>query len=172
MPDQSSRPSTGPLTDDERATLVRGGFDPVPRDYGDDDPALRYQRFCDEIVTTALTPEDAAVRLKVPVAAVWKLIGDRTLCTIHSHGRVSGIPAFQFLPDGGGLVPGIGEVSRAIPSPVTVFEIASWLVVKHPDLVVGEEETPLTPLEWLAAGHDPSVAAQLAEGEFLPGFLP
>ncbi len=172
MPDKSQIPSSGPLTDDERAMLVRGGFDLEPRDYGDDDPALRYKRFCEEIVATALTPEEAAVRLGVPVATVWKRIGDRTLCTLHEHGRVSGIPAFQFLPDGGGILPGIGEVTRAIPDPVTVFEIASWLVVKNPDLVVGEDETPLTPLEWLAAGNDPSVAARLAEGEFLPGYLP
>jgi hypothetical protein len=167
MPANPQIPATGPLTDDERAVLIQGGFDLEPRDYGDNDPALRYQRFCDEIVATALTLEEAAARLGVPVATVWEYIGNRTLCTLHEHGRVSGIPAFQFLPDGGGLVPGIDEVTRAIPDPVTVFEIASWLIVKNPDLVVGEDEAPLTPLEWLAAGHDPSVAAELAKGAFL-----
>jgi hypothetical protein len=37
-----------------------------------------------------------------------------------------------------------------------------WFTTTNPDLVVGEDETPVSPLEWLRAGFDAAVVADLA----------
>jgi hypothetical protein len=40
--------------------------------------------------------------------------------------------------------------------------VQSWFLSPHQDLVIGPEEAPVSPLQWLRAGNSPEVVAELA----------
>lgn len=104
--------------------------------------------------------EDAAERLGVNGSRGRQRLADRSLCGIKHVGSWR-LPAFQFTERG--LVPGIDIVLKALPADLSVVAIARWLETPNPDLCTrDDDERPLTPLEWLAAGHPAGAAADLA----------
>jgi hypothetical protein len=82
--------------------------------------------------------------------------GGRLLALPTESGDVV-FPAFQFGPDGK-VEPTIGRVlAILLPVVVTPYTVASWLRSPRDDL--GRQ----TPLDWLAAGHDPDQVIAAAE---------
>lgn len=113
-----------------------------------------------EIVESALSVEEAARRLGVNGSRVRQRLADRSLYGI-KHAGSWRLPSFQFMKRG--LVPGIDVVLKALPRDLNVVAVARWFETPNPDLCTrDDDERPLTPLQWLAAGHPAEVAAALA----------
>ena len=75
-------------------------------------------------------------------------------------GPVWRMPRWQFA--GGWVVPGAERVFPAIPANAHPVALARWFTSPDPDLVVGPDETPVSPRDWLAGGGDPAEVARLA----------
>ncbi len=113
-----------------------------------------------EIVESALSVEDAAERLGVNPSRVRQRLAERSLYGIKLAGSWR-LPAFQFTTHG--LVTGIDAVLKALPAALSVLSVARWFNTPNPDLCTrDDDERPLTPLAWLAAGCPPGAAADLA----------
>jgi hypothetical protein len=91
-----------------------------------------------------------------------KRLGQRTLFGI-KDGRSWRLPRFQFDAKKKKLVRGIDKVLPRIRLDAHPLEVVTWFSIPHQDLVVGENEEPVTPLDWLAGGRSPETVAQLAD---------
>lgn len=109
------------------------------------------------ILDTSLTGAEAGKRLGVGPSRIRQRIGDRTLYAVKS-GRAWRLPAWQFTRRG--EIPGIAAVIRALPDEAGLVEVDGFVNSPNVDLVV--DDVPATPLEWLAAGHDPQPVMQIA----------
>jgi hypothetical protein len=70
--------------------------------------------------------------------------------------------AFQFA--GRSLIPGLERVLPHLPRDLHPLAVLGWLTRANPDLYSDVDETPIAPLDWLRAGHDPERVARLATG--------
>ncbi len=112
------------------------------------------------MVVTDLSVAQAARKLGIDESRVRHRLSERTLFGTKVRGTWV-LPAFQFSTDG--PVPGIEQVLPHIPADLHPVALLNWFTLPEPDLVVGEEETPVSPRDWLLMGRDPKVAANLAE---------
>ncbi len=143
--------SDNELTDPELAVLRRGGI-AVAEYPGTPDPLADYAVEFAAILSTSLSPADAAGRLGVSPARVRQTIQSGALFAVRVGGRWR-VPLFQFTPDG--LVPNIGAVNGAAPGTIDAVSLQRWYTTPDPDLRAPDERT-LSPLEWLKAGRDPT----------------
>ncbi len=150
------------FTEVEADALRRGGFDLDARTLGKDDPVVRAAAEHAAILASALTTAEAAVRLGVSEGRVRQRFGQRTLYGLQGR-RGWLVPSFQFAP-GGGELPGWDRVVPHLPERMSPVELLGWLTLPNPDLVVGEDERPVSPRDWLLAGSDPARVAELAAG--------
>ncbi len=148
------------LTADELSFLREGGVDPDGEIRGLD-PVVRGVAEHAAILKSALTTAEVAAALGVTEARVRQRLQKRTLFGIETrHGWR--IPSFQLSEEG--ELPGWSEVAPRLPAGLSAVELLGWLTLPNADLVVGEEETPVSPLDWLRAGRSPKVAAAVAAG--------
>ena len=84
----------------------------------------------------------------------------RTLFGI-KEGRAWRLPKFQFEARGR-LVRGIEKVIPRIRPDAHPLAVQSWFLAPHQDLVMGPDEQPVSPREWLRAAKPPDVVADLA----------
>jgi len=147
------------LTSSEEAALASGGVEHVP----DDDIQLVQARAAVEyleLLGTSLTIDEAAGRLGVNPSRIRQRLAERSLYGLKDGSRWL-LPAFQFASKG--LVPGVGAVVRKLPSDIGAVAAARWFSTPNPDLRArDDEETALTPLQWLLGGNPPEAAADLA----------
>ncbi len=115
------------------------------------------------LVADSLTANEVAVRLGVDVSRVRHRIADRQLYAMRKGGGVR-IPMFQFGADGKPL-PGLALVLAAIPRDAHPLSVAGFFETTQPELV-DEADVPMTPVQWLDAGGDPTLAVDLAAGAF------
>ncbi len=114
----------------------------------------------------SLTLEQAAKALGVSTARLRQRLspGQRTLYGV-KDGRAWRIPKFQF-EKRGKQVRGIGKVLPQIRPDAHPLSVRAWFTTPHQDLVVGEhggdDEQPVTPIEWLSSGRPIEAVAQLA----------
>lgn len=112
------------------------------------------------LLSNALSVEEAATLLGVNTSRIrQRLSRERSLFGIKS-GSAWRIPTFQF--DGRRAVAGIEKVLPNIRPDVDPTGVSRWLSLPHPDLVIGEEERSVSPLQWLRSGRDPIVVSELA----------
>lgn len=111
------------------------------------------------VIASGLTTRQAAERLGVSRSRISQRLADRELFAFRVDSRLV-IPSFQF--QGDGLVPGISQVNRALPPTRHPLTVVRWFNTPQPELEV-DDGRPLTPLEWLSQGGDPSVVCGLAE---------
>jgi hypothetical protein len=106
----------------------------------------------------------AAGHLGVAESRVRQRLGERTLYGIKRPGGWR-LPRFQFTTrvTERGTVPGIERVLPRLAPDLHPLEVVGWLTTPNPDLTVGEEERPVSPLDWLTAGLSPAAVADLAE---------
>lgn len=109
------------------------------------------------IIDASLSGAEAAKRLGVGTSRIRQRIGDRTLYAVKS-GRAWRLPAWQFTRRG--EIPGMAAVIRALPDEVGLVEVDGFVNSPNVDLVI--DDLPVTPLEWLAAGHSPQPVVQIA----------
>lgn len=144
----------------EAAMLARAGMRLEPRDLGPNDPIVRAAAAYAAILATSLTVQQAAQKLGVDPSRIRHRLADRTLYGIRLPSGWR-IPSFQFTD--GQLVPGVAEVIRCLPEDLHPLVVYNWFTSPKADLVVGDEETPVTPIEWLMLGGDPKTVSELAE---------
>ncbi len=115
------------------------------------------------LLSESLSLDDAAKFLGVSPARLRQRLSrkERTLYGI-KDGRVWRLPRFQF-ERSGKLVRGIATVLPHVRSDAHVLAVKTWFSSPHQDLVVGENEEPVTPLAWLSAGRPAKDVAMLAE---------
>jgi excisionase family DNA binding protein len=147
------------LTSSEEAALARGGVGPV----SDDDIPVAQGRAAmeyDELLRSSLTIGEAARRLGVNASRIRQRLAERSLYGLKDGSRWL-LPAFQFAPKG--LVPGVSVVVRKLPPDIGAVTAARWFGSPNPDLCTrDDEETAMTPLQWLLGGNPPEAAAELA----------
>lgn len=143
----------------EEAALRASGLDLEPRS-GPDPLAMTAVRYA-AIVERSLTSRAAGERLGLAGGRVRQLIADRSLYSFLMGSRRL-IPESQFLP-GGGLVPNIVVVNRALSPRLHPVEVFNWLHASNADLFADEDlDATVSPVDWLKAGHDASRVALLA----------
>lgn len=168
---RGKRPEAPPLGKHEADLLDEAGFgegaagasgaSPSARDAPG---ALERSRMAFELLLKDSVPlEDAAKALKVTTGRLRQRLAPdvRTLYGFKEQGDWR-IPRFQFQAKGK-LVRGIDKVVPHLSSNAHPLAVHTWFTTPHPDLVAGEKEEPVSPVEWLAAGRDPEEVAQLAE---------
>lgn len=140
------------FTEEEAGVLARGGLTLEPY-AGSRDAASRIAASYAAMLSLALTESEVREMLRVGASRVRQRVAERSLYTI-GVGRERRFPAFQF--DGRNLVPGIGEVLKAMPDDLHPFEVEGWLTNPNPDLTMdendGETSEALSPREWLISG--------------------
>jgi hypothetical protein len=114
------------------------------------------------LVNQSFTLQIAASILAVNPSRLRQRLAQRTLYGIKEGGSWR-IPTFQFDARRKKLVRGIEKVLPHIRADAHPLAVASWFSTPHQDLVVGEEETPVTPLQWLAGGRPSDPVADLAK---------
>src|SRR5436190_18665775 len=157
------RPPPNPaaeLSDDELALLAAGGmrFDPLPA--GAEHPLVRTAAQYAVLLGSSLSVAQAAAQLGVAESRVRQRLGGRTLYGIKRPGGWR-LPRFQFARQG--MLPGIERVLPRLAPDLHPLEVVGWFTTPSPDLVVGAEERPVSPLEWLNAGLPPDAVAALAD---------
>ena len=150
-------PSTS-LTASEQKALQRGGLDLTPVTWGKEDPLLCTAAEYAVLVASAYSVNQVAELLKVEPSRIRQRLGAHTLYGVKEQGNWQ-LPRFQF--DDGHLVPHMGAVLARIRAGVHPVGVWRWFTTANPDLVVGNDETPVSPLDWLRAGLDPSPVADL-----------
>jgi len=115
--------------------------------------ALRYG----ELLVRTLTVKEAAVRLGVTEGRIRQRLSERTLYGI-SKNQGWRLPEFQFVDHG--TLPGIERVLPALDAGMHPLAVEGFFTRNQPDLEF--EGEIVSPVDWLAAGGDPAVVAELA----------
>lgn len=140
------------FTEEEADVLARGGLTLEPY-AGSRDAASRTAARYAAMLSLSLTESEVREMLGVGASRVRQRIADSSLYTI-TAGRERRFPAFQFYERN--LVPGMGEVLKALPDDLHPLEIESWLTNPDPDLTMdgkdGETSETLSPRGWLISG--------------------
>lgn len=149
-----------PLSASELRALAEAGIDlagPPGDPTGASQVALGLER-AREMYVQALSPQEAAVRLKASPAAMEELIENGAVATIDGPDgpRMS---AWQFV--GNALVPGTAKVVRAAGD-LHPLSLAGFMT--HPNADLKIQGTMLTPLEWVSRGKSVRRVIDLVEG--------
>ncbi len=70
------------------------------------------------------------------------------------------VPQFQF--ENGKLISRIEIVIRVLDPNLHALAVIRWFTTPNPDLTTGEDETILTPLDWLRTGNSSGAVARIA----------
>lgn len=142
------------LTDAEHEALALVGVTVRPVDQG-----LLLRNAMTRLQARALWPTVAQVaeRLGIGTSMVRKRLGAGQLLGEHDHRNAWRIPAWQFA--GSQIVPGLTDVLPRVPAGLDLDAVEQFFTEPNPDLIV--DEIPVSPLTWLATGHDPSMVVPL-----------
>lgn len=157
------RPSPDPaaeLSDEELTVLTAGGMRVDPLPVGREHPLVRTAALYAALLGSSLSVAQAAAHLGVVESRIRQRLSERTLYGIKHPGGWR-LPRFQFAD--GGTVPGIERVLPRLAPDLHPLEVVGWFTTPNPDLAVGEDERPVSPLDWLSAGLPVDAVADLAE---------
>jgi excisionase family DNA binding protein len=144
------------FTQGEVEALARGGLDlSQSSGQGLARAAARYAA----LRAAALTEREAAALLGVSESRVRQRVGEGTLYAVRA-GRERRLPRFQFADEG--LAPNVGEVLREIPEDVHPLTVERWFATPDPDLILEDDDDPLSPRNWLLSGGSAEVLRPLA----------
>ena len=151
-----------PLTDAEDRLLREAGLAPGPLAAAEAHGLHRTTAEYARLLHDSYTVERAARLLTVNTSRIrQRLTGrPRTLYGI-KVGKIWRVPTFQF--QGRRLIPGIERVVARLAADLHPVAVYRWFTSPTPDLTF-EDDTPLSPLDWLRSGHPPEAAAELAAG--------
>ena len=154
-----AKPGQEGLTAEEVEAARSGGLDPQPARGARADPLVQGVVAYASLIHTGLTTRQTAARLGVSDARVRQRLQARTLLAVR-EGLSWKLPVFQFTKRG--ELPGWGAVCPSLPPAASPVAVERWLGLPHPDLVTGQNETPMTPRGWLLEGRPPEAVAALA----------
>jgi hypothetical protein len=154
------RPPADPATEldpETRRILEEGGLTFEPLAPGEERALAATATTYAFLLRDAGSVADVARRMGVTPSRVRQMLRARELFAIR-EGETWRVPWFQF--DGDRPVRGLDRVIRVLPSdlhPVAVFNV---LTLPDPDLEL--DDRPVSPLEWLRSGADPTPIVELA----------
>ena len=148
------------LTSAEQEALRRGGLDLRPREWGQEDPLLKTAADYAVLVASGYTVGQAAEHLGVDPSRIRQRLAARTLYGIKSRG-VWRLPRFQFSENG--LVSHADLVLPRLRDGVHPVGVWRWFVTPNSELTLDDEdETAVSPRDWLLQGLNPRPVAELA----------
>jgi excisionase family DNA binding protein len=153
----------GGFTLAELSVLREGGLTFDASEYGNQvsRTASKYAA----ISASALTVREAAVLLAVSEGRVRQKISEGRLYAIRGRNGERRLPRFQFSERG--PVEGMQETMREVPPGVHPVSLQNFFLSPNPDLYLdAEEETPVSPRDWLLSGGDPRAVTPLARELF------
>jgi hypothetical protein len=154
-------PSPGRLTEEQVQGLTEIGVN-VEVVGGVTDPGAELAARETAVTSGALTAAEAAKRLSVSPTRVRQRLTSvpPTLIGRRVAGGEWRLPAFQF--DRGNVVAEWGsEVIAALPAGLSLGHLRA-MFTRPNDVLRDENGRPLSPIDWLAAGHDPTRLVGLA----------
>jgi hypothetical protein len=157
-----ARPLADPrheLSASDIALLEQGGFELEPLPLDDTHPLIRSAAAYAALVASSLSVSQAAARLHVEDSRIRQRLGARTLYGIKLRSAWR-LPLFQFTRQA--TVPGIETVLPRLDPAVHPLSVVGWLTTPNVDLVHGDDEEPVSPLNWLLAGLPVEPVAELA----------
>ena len=152
------------LPPEELELLRNGGFSTKREALGSEDPVFRGALDFSALIVSAVSTKEAAALLEVDPSRIrQRLIGPRpSLYGVKWRGAWL-LPRFQFA--GKAEIPGFDEVVPHLDPRLNPVAVARWFLSPSPDLVVEkDDEEPMSPRDWLLAGHSPMEVARRAEG--------
>jgi len=155
-----AEPTSAALSKEEKRLLRKGGFDPdAPVSTA---PIEQAAAAYAALLASSLTVEEAAKRLGYSDASRVRQRLTSTPATLYGVklGSEWRLPAFQF--DKNGLVPGLERVIPALDPALGPVAVELWLTSPHVDLIEEDEETQVSPLDWLRTGRRVNVVVELA----------
>jgi hypothetical protein len=111
------------------------------------------------LIETSLTTTQAANYLKVDVSRIRQRLRERSLFGIEYDGERR-LPRFQF--ERKQVLPGLREVIGALPEQLNPLDVAEWFLSPNPDLELAEQDSPLSPRDWLLHGEPVTAVVALA----------
>lgn len=138
-----------------------GADDLSPLEAGAESPKLHGAAKNAALLASALSVQEAARRLGVDASRVRQRLAQRTLYGMRVDGAWR-LPLFQFTDDLSAVVAGFGVIAPALAD-LHPVGVANWFTLPHIDLVVGQDETRVSPRDWLLSGGDPRELLPLAE---------
>jgi hypothetical protein len=147
------------LSTSEIAILEQGGFDlePLPLDAAH--PLIRSAAAYSALLASSLSVSEAAARLHVEDSRIRQRLGEGTLYGLKVK-SVWRLPRFQFIEEG--TVPGIEIVLPRLDPALHPLSVVGWFNTPNPDLVYGQAEEPVSPLDWLRTGRPAEPISELA----------
>lgn len=131
------------LTRAEIEALSRGGVERNPaRLELERDPFVRSAVEYGAMIATSFTVPEVAKMLRVDDSRIRQRLSSRTIYGIRLPSGWR-IPRFQF--DGERLLPGVDRVLPHLRKNLHPLELLHWFTTPSPDLVVGDDETPISP---------------------------
>jgi hypothetical protein len=163
LPDRPAPDGRGELSAAEVEFLQRAGVDPSDFTPTSEGPASALARTAAEyavLMAASLPPTEIADRVRVDESRVRQRINQHTLYAVRD-GRGWRVPIFQLDATGHALLPGL---ERIVPHfyDAQLVEVAHWFLSPQADLE-GSDGEPMSPRDWLLTGHDPKLAATVAE---------
>ncbi|HEY4238883.1 MAG TPA: hypothetical protein VGM88_03675 [Kofleriaceae bacterium] len=114
------------------------------------------------LIRGSFTIDQAAKALAVTTSRIrQRLSAGRTLFGL-KEGRGWRIPKFQFASKGK-LVRNIDVVLPHVRADAHPLVVKNWFTLPHPDLVIGNDDQRVSPIDWLASGRPADVVAALAD---------
>jgi len=159
---ENLRPGGDGLTEVEEALLARGDLATEWKGPEEQSPIARTMAEYAVILDRALSVTEAATLLGITPARVRQRVNasPQTLYGVKLSGEWK-LPRFQFQLRTKRLVPGIEVVIQEIPESLDPVSVVRWFTSPNPDLQIDDAEA-VSPVDWLATGHEPAVAAALA----------
>lgn len=120
-----------------------------------------------ELRVTAASPSQVASALKVSMARVRQLRGERALWAIREGADRWVFPILQFEvdPRDDGVatrqIPGLAVVFQALPQDLHPLAVQGFMLTPQPDLVL--DGVPVSPLVWLRGGGDVTAVLNMAQ---------
>lgn len=156
------RPAPDPvheLSSAEQAVLLEGGFSLEPLAPDRTHPVARTAAAYAALLGSSLSVAEAARWLGINQSRVRQRLAARTLYGIKEMAEWR-LPRFQF--DERRAVRGTERVLPRLDAALHPLAVVGWFTTPHPDLVPGEDEAPMSPREWLRAGHPVELVAERA----------
>ncbi len=113
------------------------------------------------LLETSFTTSQAAEYLKVDISRIRQRLRERSLFGVEYDGERR-LPRFQF--ERKHVIPGLREVLGALPEQLNALDVAVWFLSPNADLELTEEDTSLSPRDWLLRGRPVGAVVALAQG--------
>ena len=125
------------------------------------DPLMRSIADYMALLQTSFTTSQAAEYLKVDISRIRQRLRERSLFGVEYDGERR-LPRFQF--ERKHVLPGLREVLEALPEQINALDVAVWFLTPNADLEVTEEDSSLSPRDWLLRGRPVAAVVALAQG--------